>query len=210
MWTFMVVRTEAEFKEKIEYGFELFYKDALEKKDIRHFFFGITLQKIIEDYYLYKDYVMAKPERYYKEMVMQTAPSAVQVKAPQFDEIQISLQNNLRLAGFLKVEIPKLAVHALEVMEETRAQKADADSPKVWKPFEVNNQLVCDYFNANRTDARLEKMVTFIVRADSCIPFGCASCLTPNKLFLSVRRFPPAHLPPWLKYKIYANRSMKG
>ena len=153
----MVVRTEAEFKEKIEYGFELFYKDALEKKDIRHFFFGITLQKIIEDYYLYKDYVMAKPERYYKEMVMQTAPSAVQVKAPQFDEIQISLQNNLRLAGFLKVEIPKLAVHALEVMEETRAQKADADSPKVWKPFEVNNQLVCDYFNANRTDARLEK-----------------------------------------------------
>ena len=28
----MVVRTEAEFKEKIEYGFELFYKDALEKK----------------------------------------------------------------------------------------------------------------------------------------------------------------------------------
>jgi hypothetical protein len=38
----MVVRTEAEFKEKIEYGFELFYKDVLEKKDIRHFFFGIT------------------------------------------------------------------------------------------------------------------------------------------------------------------------
>lgn len=33
----MVVRTEAEFKEKIEYGFELFYKDVLEKKDIRHF-----------------------------------------------------------------------------------------------------------------------------------------------------------------------------
>ena len=41
----MVVRTEAEFKEKIEYGFELFYNDVLEKKDIRHFFFGITLQK---------------------------------------------------------------------------------------------------------------------------------------------------------------------
>ena len=81
----MVVRTEAEFKEKIEYGFELFYNDVLEKKDIRHFFFGITLQKIIEDYFLYKDFVMTKPERYYKDMVMQTAPSAVQVKAPQFD-----------------------------------------------------------------------------------------------------------------------------
>jgi len=34
----MVSRTEAELKEKIEYGIELFYKDVLEKKDIRHFF----------------------------------------------------------------------------------------------------------------------------------------------------------------------------
>jgi hypothetical protein len=153
----MVTRTEAEFKEKIEYGIELFYNDVVEKKDIKHFFFGISLQKIIEDYHLYKDFVMPKAERYYKEMVMQTAPSEVQVKAPQFDEVLISLQNNLRLAGFLKSEIPKLSVHVLEVIEESRAQKADADTPKVWKPFEVNNQLVCDYFNNNRTDARLEK-----------------------------------------------------
>ena len=100
---------------------------------------------------------MPKAERYYKEMVMQTAPSEVQVKAPQFEEVLISLQNNLRLAGFLKSEIPKLSVHVLEVIEESRAQKADADTPKVWKPFEVNNQLVCDYFNNNRTDARIEK-----------------------------------------------------
>ena len=28
---------------------------------------------------------------------------------------------------------------------------------KVWKPFEVTNQLVADLYNANRTDARLEK-----------------------------------------------------
>jgi len=188
----MVVRTEAEFKEKIEYGMELFYKDVLEKKDIRHFFFGITLQKIIEDYHLFKDFVMPKPDRYYKEMVMQTAPSAVQVKAPQFDEIQIAFQNNLRLAGFLKVEIPKLAVHALEVMEETRAQKADADSPKVWKPFEVTNQIVCDYFNSNRTDARLEKKETFIALVASCTRFGFGSCQTPSKSSSLVRLSPPA------------------
>ena len=60
----MVNRTEAELKEKIEYGIELFYKDVLEKKDIRHFFFGLTPNKLIEDYHLFQNFVMAKPDRY--------------------------------------------------------------------------------------------------------------------------------------------------
>jgi hypothetical protein len=192
----MVVRTEAEFKEKIEYGMELFYKDVLEKKDIRHFFFGITLQKIIEDYHLFKDFVMPKPDRYYKEMVMQTAPSAVQVKAPQFDEIQIAFQNNLRLAGFLKVEIPKLAVHALEVMEETRAQKADADSPKVWKPFEVTNQIVCDYFNSNRTDARLEKNGDIYCSRGFMYPFWVRVVPDSKQIIFIGQAFPTSTMTP--------------
>jgi hypothetical protein len=99
---------------------------------------------------------MPKPERYYKEMVMQTTPSEIQVKAPQFEEILISLQNNMRIAGFLKTEVPKLSVHVIEVIEESRAQKSDAEL-KVWKPLEVTNQLVCDFYNRSRTDARLEK-----------------------------------------------------
>jgi len=197
----MVARTEAEFKEKIEYGFELFYNDVLEKKDIRHFFFGITLQKIIEDYHLFKNFVMVKPERYYKEMVMQTAPSAVQVKAPQFDEILISLQNNLRLAGFLKVEIPKLSVHAIEVMEETRAQKADADSPKVWKPFEVTNQLVCDYFNSNRTDARIEKNGDIYCSRGFMYPFWVRVVPDAKQIILIGQAFPTSSMTPLAEVK---------
>ena len=134
----MATLTEAELKEKFEHGIQLFYDDVLEKKDLRHFFFGINMQKLIDDYYLYKDFVMTKPDRYYKEMVMQTCPSEIQVKAPQFDEILISLRNNLKIAGYSKLEIPKFSVHILEVMEETRAQKSDAEV-KVWKPFEVTN-----------------------------------------------------------------------
>lgn len=152
----MVQRTEAELKEKLEYALQLFYNDVLEKKDLRHFFFGMDLKRIIEDYHLYKHFVMPKPERYYKEMVMQTAPAEIQVKAPQFEEILISLQTNMRTAGFLKTEIPKLSVHVIEVIEESRAQKSDAEV-KVWKPLEITNELVCDYFNNNRTDARIER-----------------------------------------------------
>ena len=186
----MVNRTEAELKEKIEYGIELFYKDVLEKKDIRHFFFGLTPNKLIEDYHLFQNFVMAKPDRYYKDMIMQTAPSAVQIKAPQFDEIFISFQNILRTAGFLKTEIPKLAVNILEVMEETRAQKADADHPKLWKPFEVNNQMVCDFFNSNRADARLEKNGDIYCTRGFLYPFGTRIDPEKKQIILISQAFP--------------------
>lgn len=192
----MVTRTEAELKEKIEYGIELFYKDVLEKKDIRHFFFGLTTNKLIEDYHLFQNFVMAKPERYYKDMIMQTAPSAVQIKAPQFDEIFISFQNILRTAGFLKTEIPKLAVHILEVMEETRAQKADADHPKVWKPFEVNNQMVCDFFNNNRTDARLEKNGDIYCTRGFLYPFWTRIAPDTKQIILIAQAFPTSTITP--------------
>jgi hypothetical protein len=49
-----------------------------------------------------------------------------------------------------------LSAKLLELFEESRAQMAD-ENIKVWKAFEVTNQMVCDLYNANRTDARLEK-----------------------------------------------------
>ena len=192
----MVERTESELKEKINYGLELFYKDVLEKKDIRHFFFGLTLQKLMDDYHLYKNMVLTKPERYYKEMVMQTAPSAVQIKAPQFDEILITFQNNLRTAGFLKIEIPKLSVHILEVIEETRAQKADADSPKVWKAFEVNNEIISDYYNANRCDARVEKNGDIYASRGFLYPFWTRVSLDTKQIIFIGQAFATSSFTP--------------
>jgi hypothetical protein len=99
---------------------------------------------------------MPKPDRYFRETFSQTSPSAIQIKAPQFDELQITLQTSLRSGGYLKTQIPVLSAKLLELFEESRAQMAD-ENIKVWKPLEVTNQLVCDLYNANRTDARLEK-----------------------------------------------------
>ncbi len=192
----MVERTESELREKINYGLELFYKDVLEKKDIRHFFFGLTLQKLMEDYHLYKNMVMTKPERYYKEMVMQTAPSSVQIKAPQFDEILITFQNNLRTAGFLKSEIPKLSVHILEVIEETRAQKADAESPKVWKALEVDNQIICDFYNASRCDARVEKNGDIYASRGFLYPFWTRVSLDTKQIIFIGQAFATSSFPP--------------
>jgi hypothetical protein len=191
----MVDRTESELKEKLENALKLFYDDVLEKKDLRHFFFGMDLKIIIRDYHLYNHFVMAKPERYYKEMVMQTAPTEIQVKAPQFDEILISLQTNMRIAGFLKTEIPKLSVHMIEVIEESRAQKMDAEV-KVWKPLEVTNQLVCDYYNNNRTNAHLEKNGDIYATLGFMYPFWTRVALDTKQIIFIGQAFATSSFTP--------------
>jgi hypothetical protein len=114
---------------------------------------------------------MPKPDRYYRETFSQTAPSAIQIKVPQFEELQITLQTSLRSGGYLKSQIPVLSAKLLELFEESRAQMAD-ENIKVWKAFEVTNQMVCDLYNANRTDARLEKTAMCMVHVASSTPFG--------------------------------------
>jgi len=143
-------------KEKLVDAIKLFYDNVMEQKDLRHFFFGMTIEKLVKDIELYQDFFMPKPDRYFRETFSRTAPSAIQIKAPQFDELQITLQTSLRSGGYLKSQIPLLSAKLLELFEESRAQMAD-ENIKVLKPFEVTNQLVCDLYNANRTDARLEK-----------------------------------------------------
>jgi hypothetical protein len=145
-----------EEKEKLVDAIKLFYDNVMEQKDIRHFFFGMTTDKLVKDIELYQYFVMLKPDRYYRETFSQTAPSAIQIKVPQFEELQITLQTSLRSGGYLKSQIPVLSAKLLELFEESRAQMAD-ENIKVWKAFEVTNQMVCDLYNANRTDARLEK-----------------------------------------------------
>jgi hypothetical protein len=145
-----------ENKKKLIDAVHLFYKKVMEQKDIRHFFLGINLDKLIRDMELYQDFVMPMPERYYREIFLQTAPSAVQIKKFQFDELQIILQVSLRSGGYLKSQIPFLSAKLLELFEESRTQMTD-EKIKVWKAFEVTNKIVCDLYNANRTDARLEK-----------------------------------------------------
>jgi hypothetical protein len=145
-----------EEKEKLVDAIKLFYDNVMEQKDIRHFFFGMTTDKLVKDIELYQDFVMPKPDRYYRETFSQTAPSTLQIKVPQFEELQITLQTSLRAGGYLKSQIPVLSAKLLELFEESRAQMSD-EKIKVWKAFEVTNQMVCDLYNANRTDARLEK-----------------------------------------------------
>ena len=79
---------------------------------------------------------------------MQTAPTEIQVKVPQFDEILFVLRMLLEKEGYPKALVQIASVNILELIEETRAQSADT-TVKVWKPFEINKELINEFFNKN-------------------------------------------------------------
>ena len=83
----MVERTESELKEKLEYALQLFYDDVLEKKDLRHFFFGMELKRIIEDYICTT--LCHANRRVLQRKFDATAPPEIR-QAPQFDEYFVS------------------------------------------------------------------------------------------------------------------------
>jgi hypothetical protein len=143
-------------KDEYESFIAKFYEYVVDKRDIKHFFFGINLDRVIEDQFLYLPLIVRKPRRYYKDMVMQTAPSGIQIKVPQFEEICFVMRMLLEKEGYPKSLIPIAATNMIEIMEETRSQKMDSEV-KVWKPFEINKELINDFYNKNRTDARIEK-----------------------------------------------------
>jgi len=194
-------------REKLVDGINLFYNNVMEQKDLRHFFFGMTVDKLVKDIELFQDFVMPKPERFYRESFSQTAPSAIQIKAPQFDELQITLQTTLRSAGYLKSQIPVLSAKLLELFEESRAQMAD-ENIKVWKPLEVTNQLVSELYNANRTDARLEKNGDVYGSRGFLYPFWTRVAGDTKQIIFIGQGFSTSVDTPQATWKHFANKSM--
>jgi hypothetical protein len=180
---------------KTENALHLFYDDIMDKKDLRHFFFGMDFKNMVRDYHLYKHYVMVKSARYYTDMVMQTSPSNIQVKAPQFEEILFSLRTKMRTATFLKADIPKLSVHILEVIEEIRAQKSDSEV-NLLISREITNQLICDFYNRNRMDARLEKNGDVYVSRGFLYPFWTRVALDRKQIIFIGQAFSVSSFTP--------------
>lgn len=135
---------------------EALFEEVGEKRDLRHYFFNIKLENLIRDQKLFHAYSMRKPDRFYREQLMQTANSDIQVSVSVFDEVLLCLIDILRQHDVDKDEAVRIAVHLIEIMEETRSQAGDT-VVTVWKPVDITNELINTFYNNNRTDSRIEK-----------------------------------------------------
>ena len=164
------------------------YEAVGEKRDLRHYYFNIKLENLIRDQQRFHAYSMQKPERFYREQLLQTASSEIQVSANVFDEVLVLLDDVLRINGVHKDEARKIAIHIIEVVEETRSQAGDT-VVAVWKPVEITNELVNTFYNNSRTDSRLEKNGDVYATRNFSYPFWTRVVLDKKQILFIAQAF---------------------
>ena len=177
------------FQESVETAVETFYNAVGEQKSIKHFFFGITLEKIFENMKFHGDFVVLKPEKYYRDTISQTAPSALQVTPNQFEDIYNCLREILKTQRFLKKQIPKVASYIIENIEETRALIADSE-PNVLRSHEVTNEAICAVFNKTRAEARIDQHNDVFIPSGFDYPFWTRVNPKTNEIIFGAQAFP--------------------
>ena len=177
------------FQESVETAIKAFYDAVGEQKSIKHFFFGITLEKIFENMKIHGEFVVLKPEKYYRDTISQTAPSALQVTPNQFEDIYNCLREILKKQRFLKKQIPKVASYIIENIEETRALIADSE-PNVLRSYEVTNEAICAVFNKTRAQARIDKHNDVYVPSGFDYPFWTRVNPKTNEIIFGAQAFP--------------------
>ena len=133
--------------------------------------FGISVEKIYENMTIHGDFVVLKPDKYYRDIISQTAPPGLQVTPNQFEDIYNCLKEVLKKQRFLKKQIPKVASYIIENIEETRALIADAE-PNLLLSHEVNIESICAMFNKSpRAEARIDQYNDVYVPSGFDYPF---------------------------------------
>lgn len=115
----------------------IFHERVVEVKEIRHFLFNVTVDRILKDQIQYMPYILSKADRHYRGMLMQTGPMGNRIGAGQFEDVANHLRYTLKDLKVDKEDIHKFAGHILELIEETRAQSEDLGNT-VFKPIDVS------------------------------------------------------------------------
>ncbi|NBY34184.1 MAG: hypothetical protein EBQ68_09345 [Betaproteobacteria bacterium] len=177
------------FQESVETAIQTFFHAIYEQKSIKHFLFGISLEKIYENMKVQGDFVVLKPEKYYRDVISQTAPKGLQVTPNQFEDIYSCLLDVLKKQRFLKKQIPKLASYIIENIEETRALIADAE-PNLLRAHEVSNETICAMFNRSRAEARIDSYNDVFIPTGFDYPFWTRVNPQAKEIVFGAQAFP--------------------
>jgi truncated hemoglobin YjbI len=125
-----------------------FHKRVVEKREVRHFLFRVTPEKLYADFVSWQPLVVRKTERYYKQpILMQTAPANFRIGAGQFEECLKIFRTMLadKPYRFERHDISRFVADVVESIEESRAQVEDTN-PTVWKTIDVNTKILDHFF----------------------------------------------------------------
>ena len=131
-----------------------FYEGVCDQREIKHYFFNVKLENLIEDQLHYSQYIMSKTDRGYKEPPMQSAPTEIRVSPSVFDDVMVTLSNLLLKVHVHRDDVPRLVSMIIDLAEETRSQANDTKI-MILKSVDINVDTLVDYYNKSKVDARV-------------------------------------------------------
>jgi hypothetical protein len=92
-----------------------FFKKVCEEKNIKHYFFGINVENVINDVVNYRSYGLRKPDHLYRDYPAQTSPVSIKVKIPVFEDVvkvlQLQMQNGMMVNWR---DVPRYSHHVMD------------------------------------------------------------------------------------------------
>jgi hypothetical protein len=104
-----------------------FFNIVCEENRIKHYFFGINVDSMVNDVVNYQMFILPKPEYSYQDFPIQTSPISIKVRIPVFEEVCRVLQKHLQTEMLVTwKDAPRLSHYIMEAAEETRCKSMDS------------------------------------------------------------------------------------
>lgn len=124
-----------------------FFNRVSGDRGLMHYFFNVPLKQVLADQRELMPYVMRKPDIDYRSTPVQTAIREINIRIPVFEDVLKVLNLVLKLFKVHYTEAPMMAMHIIEILEETRSRFADTKK-SFYKPADINTAVLLTFFRS--------------------------------------------------------------
>ena len=135
---------------------ETFYERVCKERGLMHYFFSVPLVQIMADQLTYPHYIMRKPEIDYRRTPKQTGVQEIRIALHVFEDVIKLLHIVLADAKVHHNDSPRMAMHIIELIEETRSRAADTKKA-FYKPAEINTPTLLTFYRSQTIEAKLDE-----------------------------------------------------
>lgn len=130
---------------KLEEILTHFFHRVSNERGLMHYFFNVPLKQVLADQRELMPYVMRKPDIDYRTAPVQTAIRDINIRIPVFEDVLKVLNLTLKHFKVHYLEAPMMAMHIIEILEETRSRFADTKK-SVYNPADINLDVLLSFY----------------------------------------------------------------
>lgn len=133
---------------------ESFYEKVRQDRGLMHYFFSVPLPQIVADQLTYATYIMRKSDMDYRHDIAQTAIADIRISMHVFEDVIKVLHIVLADAKVHRNDAPRMAMHIIELIEETRSKVADTKK-SFYKSADITTDVLLTFFRSQGIESKL-------------------------------------------------------